>query len=44
MAAPLKYLLIAHKLFPLEKVAFSNRHIPKTVGYDLPCPWQALSA
>ena len=44
MAAPLKYLLIALKLVSLEKVSFSNREVAKTVGYDIACPWQALSA
>ena len=32
MAAPLKYFLITLKLVALEKVSFSNRQIPKTVG------------
>ena len=31
MAAPLKYLLITLKVVGLEKVAFSNRQIPKSV-------------
>ena len=31
MAAPLKSLLIDLKVVALEKVAFSNREIPKTV-------------
>ena len=44
MAAPLKYLLIALNLVSLEKVSFSNREVAKTVGYDIACPWQALSA
>ena len=32
MPAPLKYLLTTLRLVALEKVSFSNRQIPKTVG------------
>ena len=32
MAAPLKYFLITLKLVAVEKVSFSKRQIPKTLG------------
>ena len=44
MVAPLQNLLNTLMVVALEKVSFSNRENPKTVGKHIDCQWQALSA